>query len=136
MFRSRHSKYPTVVQCMDGCGRSGTLVLIEIFLMQLLRGTTSYENTMLTSAVFLRLQRRQAVASYMQFVSFKTFQMLNFFILNNFRYLYAYRTVLHWAEPFIVSRYNRFVLGFSFKNSGFTGKYNQIAHSYLRKMNL
>uniref|UniRef100_A0A915EEN1 Uncharacterized protein n=1 Tax=Ditylenchus dipsaci TaxID=166011 RepID=A0A915EEN1_9BILA len=108
LLRSRQSKRPTVVQCMDGCGKSGTLVLIEIFLMQLLRGATSYENPMITSAIFLRLQRRHAIASPMQF-------------------LYAYRTVLHWMEPFIVSSYHRFVLGLMMKNTGFLAKYDLLS---------
>jgi len=110
LIRSRQSKRPTIVQCMDGCGRSGTLVLIEIFLMQLLRGATSQQNPMLTSAVFLRLQRRHAVTSHMQ-------------------YLFAYRTVLHWIQPFVNSRYHRFVLGYTFPNSGFVGKYRKIVSS-------
>lgn len=71
---------------MDGCGRSGTLVLIEVMFMQLLRGTTNYDNPMLTAATFLRLQRRHAVA-------------------NQIQYLYAYRTLLHWCQPYITSTF-------------------------------
>lgn len=112
LIRARHSKRPTIVMCLDGCGRSGTLVLIEILLMQLLRGAVSYENPMLTSAVFLRLQRRYAVANYMQ-------------------YLFVYRTVLHWIQPFVISLYHRFVLGFTgLWAGGFIFKYEQIAQSF------
>ncbi|KAI1705822.1 protein-tyrosine phosphatase domain-containing protein [Ditylenchus destructor] len=115
LLRSRHSKTPTVIHCLDGCGKSGTLILIEIFLMQLLRGTTSCDNPMITSAIFLRLQRRHAVANQMQ-------------------YLYAYRTVLDWIEPFTISTYHRFVIGWLFKNSGFIGKYDQLAKSMTKSL--
>ncbi|CAK5077957.1 unnamed protein product [Meloidogyne enterolobii] len=84
LFRSRNSKKPTVLVCNDGCGKSGTLALIEIFLMQLIRGSVSVEHPMLTAGVFLRLQRRHAVANSMQ-------------------WLFAYRTVLHWLQPFVIS---------------------------------
>ncbi|KAI6188455.1 Tyrosine-protein phosphatase 69D [Aphelenchoides besseyi] len=112
--RSRIESSPTIVHCLDGCGRSGTLVLIETMLMQLLRGTNNFTNPMLTSGVFLRLQRRHAVA-------------------NSLQYLFAYRCVLHWCQPYVLSSYNRLLLGFYFNNSGFCGKYEEIAASYTRK---
>ncbi|KHJ89995.1 Protein-tyrosine phosphatase [Oesophagostomum dentatum] len=40
--KARLLKTPTIVQCLDGCDRSGTLVAIETVLMQFLRG----ENTL------------------------------------------------------------------------------------------
>jgi hypothetical protein len=92
---------------LDGCGRSGTLLLIETMLMQLLQGSSNFSNPMLTSAVFLRLQRRHAVA-------------------NNLQYLYAYRVVLQWCNPYVLSSYHRFLLGFMFGNSGFCGKFDDI----------
>jgi hypothetical protein len=52
--------------------------------MQLLRGAVSFEYPMLTAAVFLRLQRRHAVANHMQ-------------------WLFAYRCILHWLQPFVIS---------------------------------
>uniref|UniRef100_A0A1I8BZI1 Tyrosine-protein phosphatase domain-containing protein n=1 Tax=Meloidogyne hapla TaxID=6305 RepID=A0A1I8BZI1_MELHA len=60
-----------------------------IFLMQLMRGSVSVEHPMLTAGVFLRLQRRHAVANSMQ-------------------WLFAYRTVLHWLQPFVISWYELF----------------------------
>uniref|UniRef100_A0A183CER0 Tyrosine-protein phosphatase domain-containing protein n=1 Tax=Globodera pallida TaxID=36090 RepID=A0A183CER0_GLOPA len=117
LIRARHSKNPSVLMCADGCGRSGTLALIEIFLMQLLRGAVSFEHPMLTAAVFLRLQRRHAVSNHIQ-------------------YLFAYRAVLHWLQPFIISWYHRSVLGFTSRNSGFCGKYDEIARAYTHKKNL
>ncbi|KAL3117135.1 hypothetical protein niasHT_007538 [Heterodera trifolii] len=117
LIRARHSKNPSVIMCADGCGRSGTLALIEVFLMQLLRGAVSFEHPMLTAAVFLRLQRRHAVSSPMQ-------------------YLFAYRAVLHWLQPFTISWYHRSVLGFTSRFSGFCGKYDEIARAYTHKKNL
>jgi hypothetical protein len=52
--------------------------------MQLLRGAVSPEQPMLTAGVFLRLQRRHAVA-------------------NRQQWLFAYRCVLHWLQPFVIS---------------------------------
>uniref|UniRef100_A0A914E6N3 Uncharacterized protein n=1 Tax=Acrobeloides nanus TaxID=290746 RepID=A0A914E6N3_9BILA len=115
--RSRISTRPTVIHCMDGCSKTGTLVLIEIMLMQLLRGITNDEHPMLTSAVFLRLQRRHSIAEQIQ-------------------YLYVYRTILHYIQPFIMSSYHRFVLGYTFKDTGFCGKFNQMAIAYVRKSQL
>uniref|UniRef100_A0A914KXD5 Tyrosine-protein phosphatase domain-containing protein n=1 Tax=Meloidogyne incognita TaxID=6306 RepID=A0A914KXD5_MELIC len=117
LFRSRNSKRPTILVCNDGCGKSGTLALIEIFLMQLIRGSVSVEYPMLTAGVFLRLQRRHAVANSMQ-------------------WLFAYRTVLHWLQPFVISWYHRFVLGFTFPSHGFCAKYEEIAHTYAHRKNL
>ncbi|KAI6240103.1 Tyrosine-protein phosphatase 69D [Aphelenchoides fujianensis] len=112
--RSRIEHSPTIVHCLDGCGRSGTLVLIETMIMQLLRGTNNFANPMLTSGVFLRLQRRHAVG-------------------NSLQYLFAYRCVLQWCQPYVLSTYQRLLLGFYFNNSGFCGKFDEIAASYTRK---
>ncbi|CAD5221192.1 unnamed protein product [Bursaphelenchus xylophilus] len=112
--RTRTSPNPSVIHCLDGCGRSGTLVLIEIMLMQLLRGSNNFANPMLTSAIFLRLQRRNAVA-------------------NNLQYLFAYRVVLHWCQPYVLSAYNRLCLGFLFDNSGFCGKFAELAAAFSRQ---
>ena len=111
----RQEATPIVVQCADGCGRSGTLVLVEIMLMQLLRGSCDFANPMLTAGVFLRLQRRQAIGSNMQF-------------------LFAYRAVLHWCQPYVLSVWNRSFLGFYYFNSGFCGKYNEMAALRARKI--
>jgi protein tyrosine phosphatase len=109
--RLRTSKTPSVIHCLDGCSRSGTLLLIETMLMQLLQGSENFSSPMLTSAVFLRLQRRHVVANHLQ-------------------YLYAYRVVLHWCQPYIHSSYHRLLLGFYFDNSGFCGKFNDIVSSH------
>ncbi|VDO68657.1 unnamed protein product [Onchocerca flexuosa] len=36
--RARLSPTATIIHCLDGCGRSGALVTIEVLLMHLLRG--------------------------------------------------------------------------------------------------
>ncbi|CAD5215238.1 unnamed protein product [Bursaphelenchus okinawaensis] len=112
--RTRTSLTPSVIHCMDGCGRSGTLVLIEVMLMQLLRGSNNSSNPMLTSTIFLRLQRRNAVA-------------------NSLQYLYAYRVLLHWCEPYVLSQYHRFSLGYMFDESGFCGKFEEMAAAHYRR---
>lgn len=112
--RSRTSSRPCVVHCIDGCGKSGTLVLIEVILMQILRGSVDYEYPVLTCATFVRLQRRHAIANHMQ-------------------YLFAYRVVLHWLQPYISSKMDRFRLGLMFDDSGFIGKYDEMAQNWSRK---
>ncbi|KHN82233.1 Tyrosine-protein phosphatase 69D [Toxocara canis] len=105
--RARLSPTPTIVQCIDGCGRSGTLVCIEALLMHVLRGSAQYEKLVLTTALFIRLQRRHAIASPLH-------------------YLFIYRTLLYWMQPYITSTYQRFVLGLTFPEWGFVGKYNKL----------
>uniref|UniRef100_A0A915PU97 Tyrosine-protein phosphatase domain-containing protein n=1 Tax=Setaria digitata TaxID=48799 RepID=A0A915PU97_9BILA len=105
--RARLSPTPTIVHCLDGCGRSGTLVAIEVLLMHLLRGSGRYEKLVLTTAIFVRLQRRHAIASPLQ-------------------YLFIYRTLLHWMQPFITSNITRFILGLISPNWGFVGKYQKM----------
>ncbi|KAK5985327.1 Tyrosine-protein phosphatase domain-containing protein [Trichostrongylus colubriformis] len=100
--KARLQKTPTIVQCLDGCDRSGTLVTIETVLMQFLRGSPLDDDTVLLSALFVRLQRRLAVSS-------------------SLHYLFIYRTVLHWIAPYVTSVYQRFALGLSW-----TGKYTSI----------
>ncbi|KAE9556499.1 hypothetical protein FO519_000384 [Halicephalobus sp. NKZ332] len=113
--RSRISPRPTVIHCLDGCGRTGTLVLIEVMLMQLLRGSINYDYPMLTCASFVRLQRRHAVANHIQ-------------------YLFAYRVVLHWLQPYVNSYFQRFRLGFMLQDSGFVGKFDEVAQNWARKV--
>jgi len=118
LLRSRHSRRPTIIQCADGCGRSGTLVLIEVVLMQLLRGAVSHYNPLLTAAVFLRLQRRHAVS-------------------NQLQWLFVYRAVVHWIQPFVVSLYNRFVLfGLLYPKGtgGFIAKYAETVGKLQRSL--
>lgn len=114
LLRSRTSKSPSIIHCMDGCGKSGTLVLIEIMLMQLLRGSNLLANPMITASIFLRLQRRNAISNALQ-------------------YLFAYRAILHWCQPYVASRYNRFCLGYSISNSGFCGKFAELSAGYFRQ---
>lgn len=116
-YSSRISSRPTVVHCLDGCGRTGTLVLIEVMLMQLLRGSINYDYPMLTCASFVRLQRRHAIANHIQ-------------------YLFAYRVVLHWLQPYVNSYFQRFCLGFMFQDSGFVGKFDEMAQNWARKASL
>uniref|UniRef100_A0A0N5ALA3 Tyrosine-protein phosphatase domain-containing protein n=1 Tax=Syphacia muris TaxID=451379 RepID=A0A0N5ALA3_9BILA len=105
--RARLSPYPTVVQCLDGCARSGTLVTIEALLMHLLRGSANYDKLVLTTALFVRLQRRHAIGTPLQ-------------------YLYIYRVLLHWMQPYVTSYAHRFYLGLIFPSWGFIGQYNKI----------
>uniref|UniRef100_A0A1I8EVR7 Protein-tyrosine phosphatase containing protein n=1 Tax=Wuchereria bancrofti TaxID=6293 RepID=A0A1I8EVR7_WUCBA len=105
--RARLSPAPTIIHCLDGCGRSGTLVTIEVLLMHLLRGSARYDKLVLTTAIFVRLQRRHAISSPLQ-------------------YLFIYRTLLHWMQPFITSNISRFILGLIFPDWGFIGKYQQM----------
>ncbi|VDK76265.1 unnamed protein product [Gongylonema pulchrum] len=100
----------TIVQCLDGCGRSGTLVTIEALLMHLLRGSARYDKLVLTTSVFVRLQRRHAISSPLH-------------------YLFIYRTLLHWMQPYITSVTTRFVLGLIYPEWGFVGKYEKMIAS-------
>ncbi|CAJ0602440.1 unnamed protein product [Cylicocyclus nassatus] len=105
--KARLQKTPTIVQCLDGCGRSGTLVAIETVLMQFLRGSPLEDDTVFLSTVFVRLQRRLAVSSALH-------------------YLFIYRTVLHWIAPYVTSIYQRFALGLSWPGVGFIAKYESM----------
>ncbi|KAK6747202.1 hypothetical protein RB195_000427 [Necator americanus] len=105
--KARLQKTPTIVQCLDGCGRSGTLVAIETVLMQFLRGSPLDDDTVFLSTVFVRLQRRFAVSSALH-------------------YLFIYRTVLHWIAPYVTSIYQRFALGLSYPGVGFIAKYESM----------
>nr|CDJ84905.1 Protein-tyrosine phosphatase domain containing protein [Haemonchus contortus] len=111
--KARLSKGPTIVQCLDGCGRSGTLVTIETVLMQFLRGSPLDDDTVLVSALFVRLQRRLAVSSALH-------------------YLFIYRTVLHWISPYVTSLYQRFALGLSWPGIGFLAKYESMVKNLAR----
>lgn len=113
-FRARLSPHPTIVQCLDGCSRSGTLVTIEALLMHLLRGSANYDKLVLTTALFVRLQRRHAIGTPLQ-------------------YLYIYRVLLHWMQPYITSYVHRFYLGLIFPKWGFIGKYNKLILKRLPK---
>uniref|UniRef100_F1L2C0 Tyrosine-protein phosphatase 69D n=1 Tax=Ascaris suum TaxID=6253 RepID=F1L2C0_ASCSU len=115
--RARLSPTPTIVQCMDGCSRSGTLVCIEALLMHVLRGSAQYEKLVLTTALFVRLQRRHAIGSPLH-------------------YLFIYRTLLYWMQPYITSIYQRFVLGLIFPEWGFVGKYNKLVAKHAAKLSL
>ncbi|VBB32611.1 unnamed protein product [Acanthocheilonema viteae] len=104
---ARLSPTATIIHCLDGCGRSGTLVTIEVLLMHLLRDSAQYDKLVLTTAMFARLQRRHAISSPLQ-------------------YLFIYRTLLHSMQPFIVSNIARFILGLIFSDWGFIGKYQKM----------
>lgn len=56
--RAHLSLTPTIVQRLDGCGRSGRLVCIEAPLMHVVRRSAKYEEIVLNTALFVRLQRR------------------------------------------------------------------------------
>ncbi|MCP9263257.1 Protein CBR-EGG-3 [Dirofilaria immitis] len=111
--RIRLSPTPTIIHCLNGCGRSGTLVTIEVLLMHLLRGSARYNKLVLTTAIFVRLQRHHAISSPLQ-------------------YLFIYRTLLHWMQPFITSNITRFILGLIFPDWGFIGKYQKMINCYSR----
>ncbi|KAK0396364.1 hypothetical protein QR680_001690 [Steinernema hermaphroditum] len=105
--RSRTSNSPTVVHCLDGCSKTGTLVAIETVLCQIARGSVGVENAVLSSCLFVRLQRKHAVANYKQ-------------------YLYIYRCVLDWILPYVTSRYDLLTLGGLFPGVGFIAAYNDL----------
>uniref|UniRef100_A0A1I7XAG6 Tyrosine-protein phosphatase domain-containing protein n=1 Tax=Heterorhabditis bacteriophora TaxID=37862 RepID=A0A1I7XAG6_HETBA len=109
--RARLSRTPTVVHCLDGCGRSGTLVAIETVIMQFLRGAPLDDDTVLLSSVFVRLQRRMAISSPLH-------------------YLFIYRTILHWVEPYVTSIYQRIALGLTLDGVGFVPKYESMIKEY------
>ncbi|KAJ1372461.1 PTPc, variant 3 [Parelaphostrongylus tenuis] len=88
--KARLQETPTIVQCLDGCGRSGTLVTIETVLMQFLRGCPLEDDIVLLSALFVRLQRRLAVST-------------------SLHYLFIYRTVLHWVASLLEIKFLFFV---------------------------
>lgn len=111
--KARLQKTPTIVQCLDGCGRSGTLVTIEVVLMQFLRGSPLEDDTVLLSALFVRLQRRLAVSSALH-------------------YLFIYRTILHWIAPYVTSVYQRLTLGLSWPGVGFVAKYESMVKHLAR----
>ncbi|PIO70135.1 hypothetical protein TELCIR_08023 [Teladorsagia circumcincta] len=75
--------------------------------MQFLRGSPLDDDTVLLSALFVRLQRRLAVSS-------------------SLHYLFIYRTVLHWIAPYVTSVYQRFALGLSWAGAGFIAKYESM----------
>ena len=54
MYRARLLGSPTIVQCADGCGRSGTLVAIEAVLMQFLRGQFVHPPDCISSSAILQ----------------------------------------------------------------------------------
>ncbi|VDM99894.1 unnamed protein product, partial [Thelazia callipaeda] len=108
--RARLAPTPTIIQCLDGCGRSGTLVTIEVLLMLLLRGSACYSKLLPTTTIFVRLQRRHAISSPLQ-------------------YLFIYRTLLYWMQPFITSITTRFILGLIWPEWGFIGKYQKMLSS-------
>jgi len=104
--RARTSRAPTLIHCLDGVGRSGTLVVIESVLQQLLKGP-NLRDPIGTMAMFVRLQRRHAV-------------------LDEVQWLYIYRAILEVIKPFVAARYHRLVLGLTAKSRfGFIKKYNE-----------
>ncbi|CAJ0585657.1 unnamed protein product, partial [Mesorhabditis spiculigera] len=107
--RSRTSPTPTIVHCMDGAGRTGALITLEVVLMHLLSGFAYEANPVLMAAVFVRLQRRGSIATPLL-------------------YLWVYRCLLHWISPFVTGWRARLSLGLVFRSTGFISKYND----YLR----
>lgn len=126
MFRARLLSAPTIVHCMDGCTKSGTLVAIETVLMHFLRGnidwhSSSYlslssgtpldENVVLLSALFVRLHRHLSVGSPLL-------------------YLYIYRCVLHWISPYVASSYQQLALGLQYRSFGFIPTYEELIRGH------
>ncbi|TMS36031.1 hypothetical protein L596_003298 [Steinernema carpocapsae] len=105
--RSRVSPSPTVVHCIDGCGRTGTLVSLETALCQLFRGSVSVENAVLSSCLFVRLQRKHAIAEYKQ-------------------YLFIYRCILNWIMPYLTSRYDILMLGLPSRSVGYAAAFSDL----------
>ncbi|CAD6194425.1 unnamed protein product [Caenorhabditis auriculariae] len=106
--RARLQKTPTIVQCIDGCSRSGTLVAIEVALMNFLKGAPQDMTPVLEACVFVRLQRRLAVGSMLH-------------------YLFIYRVLLRFIEPYVTTFNQRTALGFQFKWLGFIYKFESMA---------
>ncbi|GMT22850.1 hypothetical protein PFISCL1PPCAC_14147, partial [Pristionchus fissidentatus] len=112
--RARLSNSSTVVHCMDGCGRSGALVTIEVALMQFIRGSPQPQEVVFVSSLFTRLQRKHA-------------------IMTTTQYLFIYRSLLHWMEPYVTSSYQRFALGVSwFSKTGFVPKYDKYVRDHTK----
>ncbi|CAI5441863.1 unnamed protein product [Caenorhabditis angaria] len=111
--KARQMSTPTIVQCMDGCGKAGTLVAIEAALMHFVRGSPISKSLILQSCVFVRLQRRLSVSSALY-------------------YLFIYRTILRWIEPYVSKFYDRCAFGLRFKSIGFIPKYNGMIQEFSR----
>ena len=112
-FRARQLSTPTIVQCIDGCSKAGTLVAIETTLMSFIRGAPITKSLILQSCVFVRLQRRLSVSSALL-------------------YLFIYRVVLRWIEPYVCKWYERAALGLRFKSIGFIQKYTGMIQEFSR----
>lgn len=113
IYRARQLSTPTIVQCIDGCSKSGTLVSIETALMHFIRGSPITKSLILQSCVFVRLQRRLSVSSVLL-------------------YLFIYRVILRWIEPYVNKWYHRAALGLRFKSIGFIQKYNAMIQEFSR----
>ncbi|CAI2354536.1 unnamed protein product [Caenorhabditis sp. 36 PRJEB53466] len=111
--KARQLPTPTIVQCIDGCSKSGTLVAIEAALMHFVRGSPVTKSLILQSCVFVRLQRRLSVSSTLL-------------------YLFIYRVVLRWIEPYVGKFYERAALGLRFKSIGFIQKYTAMIQEFSR----
>lgn len=111
--KARQLSTPTIVQCIDGCSKSGTLVSIETALMHFIRGSPITKSLILQSCVFVRLQRRLSVSSVLL-------------------YLFIYRVILRWIEPYVNKWYHRAALGLRFKSIGFIQKYNAMIQEFSR----
>ncbi|EGT48744.1 hypothetical protein CAEBREN_06491 [Caenorhabditis brenneri] len=111
--KARQLSTPTIVQCIDGCSKAGTLVAIETTLMSFIRGAPITKSLILQSCVFVRLQRRLSVSSALL-------------------YLFIYRVVLRWIEPYVCKWYERAALGLRFKSIGFIQKYTGMIQEFSR----
>ncbi|CAJ0955555.1 unnamed protein product, partial [Mesorhabditis belari] len=115
--RARTSPTPTVVHCIDGASRTGALITLEVVLMHLLSGFPYEANPVLTSAVFVRLQRRGAISTPLL-------------------YLWVYRCLLHWVSPFVSGWRTRLSLGLVYSSTGFISKYNEYLLTIICKLAL
>ncbi|CAB3403877.1 unnamed protein product [Caenorhabditis bovis] len=111
--KARLLKTPTIIQCLDGCGKAGTLVAIEAALMHFVRGSPVCKSLILQSCVFVRMQRRLSVSSVLL-------------------YLFIYRVVLRWIEPYVSKWYQRVALGLRFPSIGFIEKFNSMSQELTR----
>ncbi|CAP37621.2 Protein CBR-EGG-3 [Caenorhabditis briggsae] len=111
--KARQLSTPTIVHCTDGCSKAGTLVAIETTLMHFIRGSPITKSLILQSCVFVRLQRRLSVSSTLL-------------------YLFIYRVVLRWIEPYVTKWYERAALGLRFKSIGFIQKYTGMIQEFSR----